>query len=136
MQAITRNVIAGKRTIFINTKNLGAVATEKNSYSEKEFSNNSEYIRLQDNSSSIESFMCTDFSIGIDYSLYLPIDKFDESAISYYKINDSNNCVYIKKINKIKTILFVDDNIIGKIEKIQEKYVNLLEKIAYKKGIW
>ena len=39
MQATTRNAITAKRTIFINTKNLGAVATEKNSYSEKKFAN-------------------------------------------------------------------------------------------------
>lgn len=134
----TEKINLSERTIFTNRTNLSCVAiSNENSIDMARFSVDSNYLQLPVNIL-FNSFICTDFSIGVFSSVYLPINKFDKiknSGTSTFAKNRSNNTVYIHELEKSKTILFANTDIHEKIRKIENQYFNLLQAIAYKKHL-
>ena len=126
-----------ERTIFINRTNISCIAiNNENSIDMARFSIDNNYLQLPVNTL-FNSFICTDFSIGVFSSIYLPINKFDKiknSGTSTFVKNKSNNVVFVNELKKSKTILFANTDIHEKIRKIENKYFNLLQAIAYKKN--
>lgn len=126
-----------ERTIFINRTNISCIAiNNENSIDMASFSIDNNYLRLPTNTL-FNSFICTDFSIAVFSSIYIPINKFDKiknSGTSTFVKNKSNNVVFVNELKKSKTILFANTDIHEKIRKIENKYFNLLQAIAYKKN--
>ena len=126
-----------ERTIFVNKTNLMCTAIHnENSIEMARVFLNNDYIQLPINTL-FNSFICTDFSIGVFSSLYLPINKFDKiknSGTSTFIKNNSNNTVFVNELKKSKTILFANTDIHEKIRKIENKYFNLLQAIVYNKS--
>ena len=124
-----------ERTVFIKKTNLMCIAIHnKNSIDMARVSIDNNYLQLPINVL-FNSFICTDFSIGVFSSVYLPINKFDKiknSGTATFAKNMSDNTVYIHELEKSKTILFANIDIHEKIRKIENKYFNLLQAIAYK----